>query len=117
MARYLILALLFSSSLFGQEISKDRDGLAYVERVKVPRSGRITVNYGDLYPDMRFDFTQKVWMIGNAVVGPSGGCTFQDVTNSKSWMPILEDAPDHVTLRAPRGHIIEYHCNWNVPKK
>lgn len=94
-----MLTLLIFVLLAMPQAPPDAHAVHYTAKLTVPKSGKITIVYDDLYPGKR----SKI-----------GGCYFMDVTKPGSLMPILEDKPDHVTIKAPVGHVVEYHCNWNT---
>lgn len=84
------------------QTAPDKGAVHYTARVTVPRwphPATVTIKYDDLFPGKR---------------SAKGGCYFMDMTQPGSPMPLVEDKPDHVTIRAPRGHEIEWHCNWNT---
>lgn len=99
----LALLILASSYALGAQSPPSKSAVHYTKKILVPtdktKPDTITIKYDDLYPGER---------------KPGGGCSFSDVSNPKGVMPIVEDKPDHVTLRAPRGDTVEYHCNWYV---
>lgn len=119
--RFLIL-LVFSTTLAAQQkpavqppinppnaaggfgdgaISPGKTNAHYVLHLKVPMRGpnTVTVVYDELYPGPR---------------SKRGGCYFMDETKPGSYMPIEEMKSDHVTIQAPRGHVIKADCNWIV---
>ncbi len=93
-----MLILAFSALAMAQQ-APSKNAVYYTAKITVPANGLITLKYDYLYPGER---------------KPGGGCSFSDVSNPKGLMPVVEDKPDHVTLRAPKGDTVEYHCNWYV---
>lgn len=96
------LTLLLLALPVTAQMTTSTTAVHYTERVTIrrwPHPDTVTIKYDDLFPGKR---------------SAKGGCYFMDVTKPGSPMPLVEDAPDHVTIRAPRGHVIEWHCNWNT---
>lgn len=94
-------------------VAQSKNAIHHTERFTIPedesKPDSLTINYNLLLVQQ---YPVEAW--GAAQNSTRGGCYFMDVTKPGSRMPLVEDKPDHVTIRAPRGHEIEWHCNWNT---
>lgn len=75
----------------------NKNSVHFTDKVIVPENGTVTLIYKEIHSGPRLS---------------TGGCYFTDLSQPGSLMPLVSSSDDHVTIQAPVGHEIEWHCNW-----